>query len=280
MLVVAVAFNVWLALHARSVQRQQASADAVRRFGGWVYYDYQIVDRVPDMNARSAVPSWLIQWLSPDFFHDVVQVNLVYSEDTGKREENDARTDEALAHLGGFPNLKHLLLHEGQASDDGLRNVAQLRNLEALYLWDAHNVTDAGIAHLKDHPTLSYIHCSESGIGDESLRTLSTIPRLEGMSLQGNHFTDRGLSYVKDMTQLQDAWFGTGENEITDAGLAHLRALANLETLGLQGTHITDEGLVHLAGLENLKKLHVSGSNVTDRQVLQLQRLPKNWSPK
>src|SRR5689334_3901312 len=42
---------------------------------------------------------------------------------------------------------------------------------------------------------------------------------------------------------------------ITDAGLAHLRGLADLQELFLQGTHVTDAGLVHLRGLTKLRVL-------------------------
>jgi Leucine-rich repeat (LRR) protein len=56
---------------------------------------------------------------------------------------------------------------------------------------------------------------------------------------------------------------GVGRTQITDAGLAHLAGLTNLETLSLFGTHITDAGLAHLEKLTNLKELNLSDTRVT-----------------
>lgn len=50
---------------------------------------------------------------------------------------------------------------------------------------------------------------------------------------------------------------------VTDAGLVHLRALANLEYLDLSKTGITDEGLTHVVGLTHLIRLHLDETGVT-----------------
>jgi internalin A len=47
---------------------------------------------------------------------------------------------------------------------------------------------------------------------------------------------------------------------VTDAGLAHLRELTNLQTLGLNGTQVTDAGLANLRGLTNLSELSLNGT--------------------
>ena len=44
---------------------------------------------------------------------------------------------------------------------------------------------------------------------------------------------------------------------MTDAGLAHLKGLTNLE-LDLSGTQVTDAGLSHLKGLTNLSDLDLA----------------------
>jgi hypothetical protein len=50
---------------------------------------------------------------------------------------------------------------------------------------------------------------------------------------------------------------------ITSGGLAHLKALENLERLNLAGTAIDDAGLVHLHELKSLHQLNVTGTRVT-----------------
>jgi Leucine-rich repeat (LRR) protein len=225
--------------------------------------------------------------LGYDYFHNVVDVNLVYNDDSGKRLDNNVLTDEALAHLHGFPKLRKLALHGTQASDDGLKHVGNLRALEELFMWDASAVTDEGIAHLSGLKRLKYLHCTNTQITDESLRVLATLPSLTGISAQENRFTDQGLRYVQDMVRLKELFVGlVGPHKgpaqsgtlprkpITDAGLVHLKGLVNLTLLDLQTTEVTSDGLKHLEGLKNLKDLWLSGSAVTDTSEFQ-KALPK-----
>ena len=113
-------------------------------------------------------------------------------------------------------------------------------------------------------PRLRYLHLSNARITDRGLAVLGALEAIDGLSLQGNAFTDEGLAALKSATQLKQLILGLGESEITDAGLVHLRGLANLEVLGLQRTGVTDEGLIHLRGLKNLKTLWVSNTQVTE----------------
>jgi hypothetical protein len=46
-------------------------------------------------------------------------------------------------------------------------------------------------------------------------------------------------------------------SSITDAALASLAGLSNLQYLNLYGTAITDEGLKHIAGLKQLRRLYL-----------------------
>ena len=59
-------------------------------------------------------------------------------------------------------------------------------------------------------------------------------------------------------------------NGITDAGLAHLKNLTNLNYLNLYGTAVTDSGLEHLKGLRKLKHLYVWQTKVTEAGVKNL----------
>src|SRR6185369_10233433 len=116
-----------------------------------------------------------------------------------------------------FPRLRELLLKESQASDECLAAAAKLPLLEKIYCWDAAKVTDAGTAHLSRLSRLKHIHISGSQITDESLRTFGTMPQLEQLSLQQNQFTDRGLSYVKNLKHLKALVVDLGPTDISDA---------------------------------------------------------------
>jgi hypothetical protein len=63
---------------------------------------------------------------------------------------------------------------------------------------------------------------------------------------------------------------------VTDAGLEHLRGLAQLQNVYLNSILVTDAGLEHLKGLAQLQELYLTGSHVTDDGVMKLQKsLPK-----
>ena len=61
------------------------------------------------------------------------------------------------------------------------------------------------------------------------------------------------------------------KKKVTDAGLAHLKGLANLEELDLARTWVTDAGLTHLKGL-NLRSLGLIRTKVTAKAVRQLEK--------
>jgi hypothetical protein len=66
--------------------------------------------------------------------------------------------------------------------------------------------------------------------------------------------------------------------QVTDAGLANLKGLGELQTLDLTGTKVTDAGLVQLEGLGQLQYLylHRSFTKVTAAGVAKLQRALPN----
>ena len=273
-LVAITVFGVWLGLHIRSVKKQQASVEAVQRFGGWAYYDYEIGgDFKIDPNPESPVPAWLLKTLGRDHFHDIVYVNMVFDEKGGKRRDKTNRSGEVLRHLDGFPNLESLWLCETQATDENLRHVGRLTSLRRLLMGNAPEVSDSGVEHLSELNRLEFLHLTNSGVTDASLLVLARLPKLHTLSLQLNGFTDRGLEYVQQMPQLRKLAVGHGDGKITDAGLVHLAQLEGLEVLDLQKTEITDQGLRHLVGLRNLKELWMGESEVKDASWLK-QQLP------
>jgi Leucine Rich repeat len=252
LLLVFTALSIWLGIHVHRTRLQERSIAAIREYGGWLRYDFQFPSgkfshKDFDPRARSWVPDWLREQLGIDFFHDVVQVSLNYSEDSGQRKENHNPSDDALQHLPGFSNLRVLLLSGTQASDSSMRHLSRLRRLEYLFMWDAVNVTDAGVAHLAGLKQLRYIHLSTSQITDKSLAVFATFPELTGLSLQFNHFTDEGLKHVAGLSELESLWVcrekEDGSNNITDMGLTPLRNLTRLTELGVQHTRVTPAGV-------------------------------------
>ncbi len=121
------------------------------------------------------------------------------------------------------------------------RNLCPLTNLAA----DALHTLELGPALITDNG-LSYV----SGLGG-----------LRELSLWGANLTFNDLMLVSTgFAVLKNA------NDITDAGLAHLRPLTELRKLDLSYCQITDAGLHHLAGMMQLRGLNLS-STIADARA-------------
>jgi hypothetical protein len=218
-------------------------------------------------------------WFQLDADRRVMEINMVYHEDGGKRYDNAyTRSDEALRIAPAFPRLKRLFLHGEQASDEAMASLSELKGLEMFFIWSATAVTDEGARHLAHLENVENVHISGSRMGDAALEALSKLPKLTRMSLQQNAFTDSGLAHLADMQQLRSLWIGMSKGKITDAGLAHLAGLEALEQLDLQQSQITDAGLEHLKGLKNLRSLYLSNARVTEVGLADLHEALPNLS--
>ncbi len=254
---------VGLGMYLRAVVQQRTAVAMIQRYGGTVQYDYEVSSTGEVwLDGTSWIPVWLRYHLGDDFFHEVARVNLVYDDQVRGRNNTVAGSDKVLHGVGKLTNLRTLLLCGNQVSDDGLCDITALRHLEHLYMWDATGVTNRGTAHLRKLKRLQYIHLSNSQIGDDSLKTFASLPDLKGLALEGNRFSDVGLSYLRDMKQLKGLWIGDGQHAITDKGLEHLHGVENLEELDLRGTSITQDGLRHLTALPHLRRLFLGGTQV------------------
>ena len=110
---------------------------------------------------------------------------------------------------------------------------------------------------------------------DAGLDSLAPIAaKIASLDLARTKVTDAGLAKLAGMKGLKELHLeGTG---IGDAGLDHLKTLAELEYLNLYNTKVTDAGLAKLAGLGKLKALYLWQSGVTKAGVAALKaKLPK-----
>ncbi|MDB6074193.1 MAG: Leucine rich repeat-containing protein [Verrucomicrobiaceae bacterium] len=68
----------------------------------------------------------------------------------------------------------------------------------------------------------------------------------------------------------QVLWVDLARSQVTDAGIATLAKLPNLERLHLENTKVTDTGLASLTGLKGLEYLNLYGTKVTDAGIAKL----------
>ncbi|MDO4570790.1 MAG: hypothetical protein Q4D38_10425, partial [Planctomycetia bacterium] len=103
---------------------------------------------------------------------------------------------------------------------------------------------------------------------DENVVALPHFVDVNRLDFFRARITDAGLAHLAGLTNLES--LDLGWTKITDAGLAHLAGLTNLDWLELRDTNITDPGLAHLAGLTNLNQLGLENTNITDAGLAHL----------
>ncbi|WP_339911465.1 redoxin family protein, partial [Symmachiella dynata] len=215
------------------------------------------------------------------------------------RMGNVGDANECLKLLSNLKNLKSLGIggrrDTGLISDEGVRHLTKLHNMEQLNLWGTA-LTNAGAAHLSQLTSLTSLTLQSSGISDDGLESLAKLQELrylDLMSLQKqNGITTAGLSRLKGLTKLTDLKYVTRNstsikepldfsgfpelqwlliNGLRDEDLVSLGKCEKLKRLelGLEGP-ITDEGLSHLAGLRHLEMLTIPGEGITDEGLVHL----------
>jgi len=175
-----------------------------------------------------------------------------------------AFTDEGMKHLQGLRNLESLMLIQTGVSDAGLVYLKELVNLEFLSL-SSNKFTDAGLEHIMGMTDLKSLRLDAAQITDEGLRRLKQselLTRLEFLVLNRTRITDAGLAYLQGMKELKRLYLS--KTQIGDEGISHLAKLSKLEGIILNDTNITDAGLAHLKGLGNLNMLYLQNTRVTD----------------
>ena len=146
----------------------------------------------------------------------------------------------AKTNLSVFPQLRDLDLSYSPFTDEGMRSLAGLKNLQRLMLRDTL-VTDDGLKYLKN------------------------LTNLEELDLSGTHVTGRGVEYLSNLKALRSlSLLGA---QVPDASMDILSGLKSLQVLNLYRTLVTNSGLAKLESLKNLAEIDVRYSRATPNGV-------------
>jgi hypothetical protein len=256
--------GILLGWRANKARRQRAAAAAVEKYGGWVHYDYEFVPGPGNLSAAECLhrplwgtlslgkspsaPAWLRRTLGDDYFQEIAQVSLL--GDTGNKTAgadplNIGGADGVIAKLAGQTGIRTLQIGGQHLTDRSMASIGQMTSLEELVIFPASEITDAGLAHLL------------------GLNNLKVLFMTDSMVVEAPRFSDRALTYLKGMKRLRTLWIRQDQDGMTDAGVASLAGLHDLETLDLVCSKVTDEGLQRLRGLTKLTELRLRGSKTT-----------------
>jgi len=112
------------------------------------------------------------------------------------------------------------------------------------------------------------VNLERAKAGDGDLVHLKPLNQTRFLYLGGPGFTDAGLAHLAGMTQLED--LGLIDTRIIGDGFAHL---PHLKTLSLSGSRVTDEQLSYLKNLPDLTCLYLRDTRITDAGLAHLEPL-------
>jgi len=190
-------------------------------------------------------------------------------------------TDEGLEHLRSLRSLRGLELMEAAISNRGL---AVLKDLPALEYLQLTGVADADLKQVAQLSNLRWLSILDVKMWGPGLAELAKLPHLERLCIQGSSpISDQHIKYLEGLTQLKGLTLWGIAYRLTDASLASIGTLKNLEGLHFIRTSpkFTPTGVAHLKELKNLKKIAFAqtwsgpeGTLYGDEVVRQLANLP------
>lgn len=184
-------------------------------------------------------------------------------------------SDQGLRHVAGLRNLNLLFHHstyhgieEGKISDAGLVHLSELSNLQSLTLWS--EIEHDGLRHLQKLKQLRVLVLSSAS--DNALEHLPAFPMLEDASLNGRMLTDAGVTYLSRLKSLKK--LDLYATSVGDEGIATLaKNHPNLIELDLWHCKITGACVSDLAKFSRLKKLGIVNTPLVDRDYEAHRRL-------
>jgi hypothetical protein len=182
---------IGLAWWTHRAREQKRNADQIRLSGGRIAYDFEaentstwIASKLPIQGARlvdfdfsgleiverqSSVPPWLLDRLGVDFFHTVIQAEVV--------DCDELRTIASLGYL------QELSVGRG-VNDEDIRYVARLRRLKRIVVSFDGKLTDDSLELLARMPSLEVVHLDGEFSG-EGLAALARSRSLREVSVYG-----------------------------------------------------------------------------------------------
>lgn len=168
-------------------------------------------------------------------------------------------TDVGLDHLKGLP-ITSIAIGATAVTDAGMETLRNFK-LSELSIYRNQQITDAGMRHLSEQTTLETLMMRGVKVSGNGLAYLKNLKNLKELNASLS-MDDASMPQLKNFTGLKRLHLYSNPG-ITDAGIAHIRDLKQIEALSLQFTKITDAALEMIAQLPNVRVLDVRGTQVT-----------------
>jgi hypothetical protein len=188
-------------------------------------------------------------------------------------------TNQAYRSLGKLPFLQTLSLggHDHSLTSDVLQQISELTRLENLSL-HLVRLDESDLAHLQSLVELVSLSLSSgqpgASIDVDACQRINRCHSLQTLTIRGLNVTSHGIAALKDLKQLTS--LGLATRSATDTELAEIvGTFPNLTSLTLSDTSVTNAGIVHVAKLSQLETLWLNGTNVDGDGLAELEGLGK-----
>jgi hypothetical protein len=261
-------FSLWIGWHVNRAHKQRRALAKIEELDGTVAFDYQYAPTDShnlwawvDRRIENPAPLWLREKFGEDYFRTVISVGL----------NRQLAFDPDISFLIHLPDLRYLSLRGELVSDDFLKLLAdKLPQLVELNFGQS-TITDEGLKQIGRLRDLEVLHIDADGVTDSGLQHVAGLTRLRRLGLNSSQIGDAGMNYLASLSRLKS--LRVMRTQITDVGFARLANMSELELLSLYGAQISDAGLANLANMPKMKQLLLSGSNITDKGLEQLAHL-------
>jgi hypothetical protein len=227
----------WFSWEMKMAREQRDAAEAIRKAGLMIAYDYQCDTQGFWTTASWSGPNWVHSWLGDDFLSDIVgvQVPIAFVGDTlgGFCPIGCKATDQDLLPLKKFSRLRHLYLAGTSITDSGMACVGKLRELQSLSLL-CTNVGDNGVAHLRGLRSLRDLDISQTKVTNSGLAHVKNLPHLESIRLGGTAVDDNGLLSLAECRRIKkvNLMWHDFSHQFTPKGVARFkRAMPNCDVI-------------------------------------------------
>lgn len=154
---------------------------------------------------------------------------------------DDHLGNPALAYLSRFSSIRCLDIEKAEVSDQGLKQLVPLVNLEFIALFSTE-IDGTFLKSLAGHKSLRYVAVNNTGFKRSELRYFTLLPNLEYLNLSHLRLSDRDLDVLTSCKNLK--WLSLASNpDITDSALKTFALMPKLHSLDLRDTRVSDKAL-------------------------------------
>jgi internalin A len=171
-------------------------------------------------------------------------------------------SDSDLYQLRNLPRLHYVFVRGPQITDDGLKILAELPNIEALG-FEETSITPKGFEELKKIGKLDYVALGGAAVGDSTLEVIGSLPNLRFLKLWETSVTDDGMACVAHLSNLRELYL-RDNNNVTD--VSPIGQLANIEWLAVESSAAL-KGFDTWKNLKKLKRLELARTSFGDTNM-------------